>query len=60
MSFNVHGHYAVTVRRFSIQLGVWGVVSPQADPGQSPGAGAGGEAPGSSENLAFYSIEKEV
>ena len=29
-------------------------------PGQSPGVGAGGKTPGSSENLAFYSIGKEA
>ena len=33
---------------------------PQADPGQSPDAGAEGKAPGSSENLAFYSTGKET
>ena len=30
-----------------IQLGVWGAESPPAGPGQSPGRGPGGEAPGS-------------
>ena len=37
-----------------------GAVSPPEGPEQSPGGGTRGEAPGSSENLAFYSNEKEA
>ena len=31
-----------------------GTVSPPVRPGQSPGGGSGGEAPGSSDNITFY------
>ena len=42
-----------------LKLEVWGgVVSPPVGPGQSPGVGAGGEAPGSSDEPAIYSIKK--
>ena len=43
-----------------LQLEVWGgaVSPPPASPGQSPGVGAGGEAPGSSDEPAVYSIKK--
>ena len=47
--------YAVTKGHCSIQLGVWGAVSPLGRPGQSAG---GGEAPGSSEKFAFYSTKR--
>ena len=35
-------------RSLSMPTGVWGLCEPQAGPGQSPGAGPGGEAPESS------------
>ena len=47
--------YVMTEGHCSIQLGVWGAVSPLAGPGQSAG---GGEVPGSSEKFAFYSTKK--
>ena len=54
------GYYAITIGHCSIQLGVWGAVSPPAASGQRPGGGAGGEAPGSSENIVFYSTGKRA
>ena len=43
----------------SLQLGIWGMgaLSPQADPGQSPGGGLGGEA---LEILQLASAKKMV
>ena len=37
-----------------------GAVSPPARPGHNPGGAAGGEAPVSSENLAFYNTGKDA
>ena len=61
VSFSVHnGHYTITIGHCLIQLGIWGAVSPPAASGQNPGGGAGGEAPGSSENIVFYSTGKRA
>ena len=40
--------------------GSGGAVSPPAGPGQSPGGGPEGEAPGSSESPAFYSTKQRT
>ena len=37
-----------------IQLGVWGCCKTPAGPGQSPGGGLGGKAPGSFEEPVIY------
>ena len=47
------GHYLITIG----QSAAWGLgccKSPAAS-GQRPGGGAGGKAPGKSENIVFYS-----
>ena len=53
------GHYAITIGHCSIQQGVWGgsggALGLPATLGQRLGGGAKGEAPGSSENIVFYS-----
>ena len=46
-----------------LQLGVWGsggTVSHPAGPGQGPGRGPEGKAPGSSETPEFYRIRKSL
>ena len=48
----------MTVGHCPIQLGVGGVLQAPAGPGQSPGGGPGGKAPGSSEDPAFCNTKK--
>ena len=60
-TIHVNSLNAMTVGHCSTQLGLWDAASPSppADPGQHPGGGPGGEAPGNLRNLAFsgYQIE---
>ena len=64
VSFNVHNdRMSLCSDRMSFLSTAGGLgccKPPKRGPGQSPGAGAGGEVRRSSENLAFYITEKEA